>query len=61
MTNAVYNDGEQEHENRDPIDTMHHPQVYTRRMARVGFSKYPQKVGENRPYFKIIDESVHKN
>lgn len=60
MTNAIDNNGNQKHDNRNPVDAVHHAQVYASRLVWIRLAKYADEIGENRPNFEVIDESVHE-
>ncbi|GAB4013186.1 hypothetical protein GCM10028808_31450 [Spirosoma migulaei] len=60
MADGIDNNGKQKHNNGDPIDAMHHAEVYTRRLIWVRFAEYPQEIRKDRPNFEVIDESVHE-
>lgn len=60
MANRINNNGEQEQDDGNPVNPVHHAQVDASRMIRVGLPKYTQEISENRPNLEIINESVHK-
>lgn len=59
MTNGIHDHGKEEHQNRDAIDTVHHPEVYAGGVIGVGLAENTQEIRKHGTYSKVIDNPVH--